>query len=60
MGDIVNLRRKRKEKARADKRAIAEENRVRFGRTRAARDKERMESLLEAAKLDAHRRDPKE
>lgn len=60
MGDIVNLRRKRKEKARADKGVTAEENRVRFGRTRAARNKERMEALIETARLDAHRREPEE
>lgn len=60
MGDIVNLRRKRKEKDRADKRVTAEENRVRFGRTRAARNKERMKALIETARLDAHRREPEE
>lgn len=32
MAEIVNLRRARKAKARADKEAVAAENRVRFGR----------------------------
>ena len=35
--EIVNLRRARKEKARADKERQAAENRIRFGRTKAER-----------------------
>ncbi len=41
MADIVNLRKARKDKARADKEKKAAENRVAFGRTkkREARDR---------------------
>ena len=37
MAEIVNLRRARKGKARAEKDARAADNRVRFGRTKAER-----------------------
>ncbi|MBT3237931.1 MAG: DUF4169 family protein [Rhodospirillaceae bacterium] len=35
MAEIVNLNKARKAKAKADKKASAEENRVRFGQTKA-------------------------
>ena len=38
MGEIVNLRAARKAKARADKERQAEQNRRKFGRTRAERE----------------------
>lgn len=37
VGDIINLRQARKDKARLDKERTAEANRARFGRTRAQR-----------------------
>lgn len=57
MGEIVNLNRVRKDRAKADDRARAAENRVAHGRTRAERqttDKERARAsrLLDGQKLE--------
>ena len=57
MGDVVNLNKARKAKSRADARASAEANRVKFGRTKAEKDaskaqKARAEKLLDGAKLE--------
>jgi hypothetical protein len=54
---VINLRRARKQKARSEKEALAEENRVKFGRTKQekARDldeKSRAIRLLDQKKLD--------
>jgi hypothetical protein len=56
MPDIINLRRARKAKTRADREAKAAENRVRHGRTKAAKAEAAGSAALEAARLDAHRR----
>lgn len=45
MAEIVNLNKARKARARAEAKATAAENRVRFGRTKADRD-------LQAARTD--------
>jgi len=58
MGEIVNLRMIRKRRARAEKERLAEENRLRHGRTRAEREKERLGMAIEAARLESHRRSP--
>ncbi|MDU8913186.1 DUF4169 family protein [Aestuariicoccus sp. MJ-SS9] len=50
MAKIVNLNRFRKGKARAEKRAEADENAVRFGRSKAQKE-------LEAARAEKARRD---
>ena len=55
-GDVINLRRARKEKARAEKVRVAAENRAAFGRTkaekeRAAREHARISRELDQAKL---------
>lgn len=50
MAEITNLNRFRKQKNRADKRAQATENAVKFGRTKA-------QKTLETAKADKARRD---
>lgn len=50
MAEPVNLNRFRKDKARATKKARADENAVRFGRTKA-------EKKLEQARTDQARRD---
>ena len=55
--EIINLRRARKAKARADRATKAEENRVRFGRTKAERKKTEAETLSSRRRLDAHKRD---
>ncbi len=53
----MNLRRARKEKARADKERQAAENRIRFGRTKAERVVLTAETERPARDLAAHRRD---
>jgi hypothetical protein len=60
MGELVNLRRARKERARREKDAQAQENRVAFGRTKSERETTAALNQLDAARLDAHRRDRKE
>ena len=58
MSKVVNLNKFRKQKARADADRQATENRVRFGRTKA--EKEREAASVEEAKrkLDQLRREP--
>ena len=60
MGDIVNLRRVRKSKARAEAAAVADENRRRSGQTKAERDAARATADAAQRGLDGHRivRDP--
>ncbi|MBN9025185.1 DUF4169 family protein [Kaistia nematophila] len=58
--DIINLNRFRKEKARAEKAAVAEENRVRFGRTRAQKALDRISAEKARHHVDSHRRDDEE
>jgi hypothetical protein len=55
MGDVVNLRRARKARDRAAASEQAVENRVRFGRTKAERDRIAAQEALEASRLDGHR-----
>ena len=57
MADIVNLRRTRKDRARAEKEAKAAENRVRFGRTKAEKQAAEAEKRLAERRVAAHRRD---
>ena len=52
MSNIVNLRRARKQKRRVDKDQTAVENRTRFGRTKAEREREDAQLELDARKLD--------
>jgi len=56
-GKPVNLNRFRKERARADKRARADENTVKFGRSKARRRLEESERGKALRDLDNHRRD---
>ena len=60
MGDLVNLRRARKAKRRAENEAVAAENRARFGRTRAERDKADAEAEITARRLDGLLRTPRD
>ncbi|HHL21339.1 MAG TPA: DUF4169 family protein [Aliiroseovarius sp.] len=57
MAKVTNLNRFRKEKARAERRARADANAARFGRSKAqkARDKAHAEKM--ARNLDAHERE---
>ncbi|CUJ94167.1 hypothetical protein PH7735_01714 [Shimia thalassica] len=57
MAEPVNLNRFRKQKARADKKARADENAVRFGRTKAEKNREQNEADKAASHIDSHKRD---
>lgn len=58
--EIINLNRFRKEKARAAKAAIADENRVRFGRTRAQQALDRISAEKARHHVESHRREDEE
>ena len=60
MAEIINLRQARKQKARAEKEARADENRIAFGRTKAEKNLRQAEQELSRSRLDAHKRDPDE
>lgn len=53
----INLNRARKSRARAKDKARADENAVRFGRTKAQKDAERIEAEKAALRLSDHQRD---
>ncbi len=55
-GEIVNLRRLRKEKQRAAEADSAAQNRLRFGRSKAQRAFEAKVETLEQRQFEAHRR----
>jgi hypothetical protein len=59
MAEIVNLRRARKDRARAGEAARAADNRARFGRSKAAKraaeaERDRAETGLDGKKLEGH------
>ncbi|MEZ0170059.1 DUF4169 family protein [Microvirga sp. TS319] len=60
MAEIINLRQARKQKARAEKEARAEQNRIAFGRTKAERELTRAERELAERRIDSHKRDETE
>ena len=55
MDGMVNLRRARKAKARAEAEGVAAENRARFGTPKATRDRTKARSEKAAQRLDSHR-----
>jgi len=57
MGEVINLRQARKAKARAEKEAKAQENRARFGRTRAEKQRDADAAERGARTLEGHRLD---
>jgi hypothetical protein len=57
MGEIVNLRRARKDRARREKDAQGQENRIAFGRSKAERALSSAQTRLETRRLDAHKRE---
>lgn len=57
MAEIINLRRARKAKERVVADVRAAENRQRFGRPKAERQRTEAESEIAARRLEAHRRD---
>ena len=57
MGDVVNLNRFRKRKAKLEERARADENAIRHGRTpaeetRSDRERERRDAMLDGARRE--------
>jgi hypothetical protein len=57
MVEIVNLRQERKRKARGVRERVAEENRARFGRSKADSKRDTAQRALEDARHDGHRVD---
>lgn len=57
MGDVVNLRRARKARARREKGEVAQANRIAFGRSREERELTAARKRQEIARLDAHKRE---
>ena len=57
MAEIINLRRARKRKERAEKEARAADNRLAFGRSKADRTLTDARADLAERRLDAHKRD---
>lgn len=58
--EIVNLRRVRRHKARAEREQQAAERRAAFGRTKAEKKKIKLEQAQSEAALDGHRRAPED
>lgn len=58
MGEVVNLRMARKRKARAREAQAADENRARFGRSAAARERQRAADEIDNRRHEGHRRSP--
>ncbi|MBY6134564.1 DUF4169 family protein [Leisingera sp. XS_AS12] len=57
MGKPVNLNRYRKTKARAEKKARADQNAVEFGRSKAEKDLAKARKAQDVRRLDGHKRD---
>lgn len=57
MSEPVNLNRYRKAKTRAEKKARADENAVRFGRTKAQKSIEKARADKAKSIIDLHKRD---
>ncbi len=57
MSNVTNLNQFRKKKARADKAARADENAVKFGRTKAQKDLERARAAKAKRDLDGKERE---
>jgi hypothetical protein len=57
MADILSLSKARKARARAEKDAVAEQNRAKFGRTKAEKQAEAAAKELAARRIEAHKRE---
>lgn len=57
MGKPVNLNRFRKEQARAEKKARADQNAVKHGRTKAEKDLDKARNQQATRRFDEHKRD---
>ncbi len=57
MSKIVNLNKARKSRARDEARKQADANAIKFGRTKAEKDKDRAEADKATRDLDGHKRE---
>lgn len=57
MADIVNLRKFRKHKARAEREMVADQNRALHGRTKTEKARDRLAADRAEKFVDGHRRD---
>jgi hypothetical protein len=57
MAEIVNLRQARKRKTRTERQSAAEANRLKFGRTRAEKERTRLEETRAERAHAGHRRE---
>lgn len=57
MAELVNLNKAKKARDQAERRAKADENAVKFGRSRAEKETERARAEKARTLLDAHKRD---
>ncbi len=57
MAEIVNLKRVRKDKARAERESVAAAHRATFGRTRVEKARAEAEARLTEERLAGHRRE---
>lgn len=55
--DIINLRKARKDKTRAEKERRATENRAKFGRPKQEREASKLTEMQRLSRLDQHRRE---
>ncbi|MCM2561338.1 DUF4169 family protein [Lutimaribacter sp. EGI FJ00015] len=57
MKQVVNLNKARKARDKSRKKALADENAVKYGRSKAAKQRDTAQSARDAQRLDAHKRD---
>jgi hypothetical protein len=57
MTEVINLNRKRKAKARTEKEKKASENRIKFGRTKEEKDREKLQARHAERHLEGHKLD---
>jgi len=57
MAEVINLNRARKAREKAEAKAVAAENRRKFGRAKSETEAERCRAEIEARRLDGHKRD---
>ncbi|MGL6209337.1 MAG: DUF4169 family protein [Paracoccaceae bacterium] len=57
MAEVINLSAARKARAKAEKRVVADQNALKFGRTKAERDHEKAIADKAKADLDGHQRE---
>lgn len=57
MSTPINLNKVRKSRAQSEKRKRADENAVKFGRTKAEKQRDRLDVQTQTKKLNAHKRE---